>query len=338
MKLDAPEVTIFTNMPHTHESAAQGGPSTAPETVVATAKATPVDADQLPLVDSAASNVLKKLTWVNVKATLKTYFDTLYTNNTGTVTSVAAITLGTTGTDLSSTVATGTTTPVITLQVPSASAANRGALSAADWTTFNGKQAAGTYVTPTTLNNNSLPASFTTLDVSETTPTLGAALAGNNFILRLNGVVNKATRIAFQESGGDKWLIGNGAASENGVFEVYSATVGTGVQLARNATSWAAGSDERIKDIIEPISDAITKLVSLRTVIGKYKIDSENTRRSFLIAQDVYKVLPEAIDDSNLDKLGIRYTEVIPLLVAAIKEQQLIIQELKIRIAALEAK
>lgn len=44
----------------------------------ATGKTTPVDADELGLVDSAASNVLKKLTWANVKATLKTYFDTLY--------------------------------------------------------------------------------------------------------------------------------------------------------------------------------------------------------------------------------------------------------------------
>jgi hypothetical protein len=60
-------------------------------------------------------------------------------NTNGTVTSVAALTLGTTGTDLSSTVATGTTTPVITLQVPTASATNRGALSSADWTTFNNK-------------------------------------------------------------------------------------------------------------------------------------------------------------------------------------------------------
>lgn len=60
-------------------------------------------------------------------------------NTNGTVTSVAALTLGTTGTDLSSTVANGTTTPVITLNVPTASAANRGALSAADWTTFNSK-------------------------------------------------------------------------------------------------------------------------------------------------------------------------------------------------------
>ena len=65
----------------------------------------------------------------------------------GSVTSVAALTLGTTGTDLSSTVATGTTTPVITLNVPTASASNRGALSATDWSTFNNKQPAGSYVT-----------------------------------------------------------------------------------------------------------------------------------------------------------------------------------------------
>lgn len=44
----------------------------------ATGKTIPVDADELGLVDSAASNVLKKLTWANLKATLKTYFDGLY--------------------------------------------------------------------------------------------------------------------------------------------------------------------------------------------------------------------------------------------------------------------
>jgi len=46
----------------------------------------------------------------------------------GTVTSVAALTLGTSGTDLSSTVANGTTTPVITLNVPDASATARGVI------------------------------------------------------------------------------------------------------------------------------------------------------------------------------------------------------------------
>lgn len=84
-------------------------------------------------------------------------------NTNGTVTSVAALTLGTTGTDLSSTVANGTTTPVITLNVPTASAANRGALSAADWSTFNSKAPGVTFTTgyvpfgqgSTTLNQSS---------------------------------------------------------------------------------------------------------------------------------------------------------------------------------------
>jgi hypothetical protein len=68
-----------------------------------------------------------------------TDWTTFNNKGSGTVTSVAAITLGTAGTDLTSTVATGTTTPVITLNVPTASASNRGALSSADWTTFNNK-------------------------------------------------------------------------------------------------------------------------------------------------------------------------------------------------------
>jgi hypothetical protein len=43
-----------------------------------TEKATPVNADKVALSDSAASNTLKYVSWANIKATLKTYFDTLY--------------------------------------------------------------------------------------------------------------------------------------------------------------------------------------------------------------------------------------------------------------------
>jgi hypothetical protein len=49
----------------------------APGTHAATSKATPVDADELPLVDSAASNVLKRLTWANLKATIWTAWGAL---------------------------------------------------------------------------------------------------------------------------------------------------------------------------------------------------------------------------------------------------------------------
>ncbi|CAB4161336.1 hypothetical protein UFOVP773_45 [uncultured Caudovirales phage] len=94
--------------------------------VVSSGGATP--AISMPAATTSVNGYLTSTDWT-----------TFNNKGSGTVTSVAALTLGTTGTDLTSTVANGTTTPVITLQVPTASASNRGALSAADWTTFNGK-------------------------------------------------------------------------------------------------------------------------------------------------------------------------------------------------------
>ena len=51
--------------------------------VAASSKATPVDADTLALIDSEAGSALKELLWSSVKATLKTYFDTLYSGSSG---------------------------------------------------------------------------------------------------------------------------------------------------------------------------------------------------------------------------------------------------------------
>ena len=59
-------------------AAAEAVNITAPIIAASTSKTTPVDADVLPILDSAATNILKKVTWTNIKATLKTYFDTLY--------------------------------------------------------------------------------------------------------------------------------------------------------------------------------------------------------------------------------------------------------------------
>lgn len=58
----------------------------------ATAKTTPVDADMVALMDSAASNIVKKLSWANIKATAKTYFDTLYQPVDSDLTTIAGLT------------------------------------------------------------------------------------------------------------------------------------------------------------------------------------------------------------------------------------------------------
>ena len=111
-----------------------------------------------------------------------------------------------------------------------------------------------------------------------------------------------------------------------------------GVYIGNGNSSWSSLSDERTKDIIEPITDAANKVSRLRAVIGKYKTDEEGKRRSFLIAQDVQAVLPEAVSVANAETghLGLSYTDTIPLLTAALQEALTKIDALEARIAALE--
>jgi hypothetical protein len=95
---------------------------------------------------------------------------------------------------------------------------------------------------------------------------------------------------------------------------------GTGVYVADGGTSWTASSDERLKTDLKPIENAAQKVSTLRAVTGRFKTDEESVSRSFLIAQDVLAILPEAVDTSDPEKFGVAYTDTIPLLVAAIKE------------------
>ena len=111
---------------------------------------------------------------------------------------------------------------------------------------------------------------------------------------------------------------------------------GTGVYVAYGSTSWSSTSDERLKDIIEPITDGLEKVATLRTVIGKYKTDEEEVRRPFLMAQDVFEVLPEAVDQSDPDAWGLSTHDLTPLLVSALKDAKNLIEALTARIEALE--
>lgn len=125
----------------------------------------------------------------------------------------------------------------------------------------------------------------------------------------------------------------------NGNFYIQDASTGNGVYISKGGTSWTGVSDERLKTDLIEISDATNKVSQLRALTGRFKTDEEGKSRSFLIAQDVLNVFPEAVNyDEENDVYGIQYTDVIPLLVKAIQEQQEIINNLSAKVTALENK
>lgn len=121
------------------------------------------------------------------------------------------------------------------------------------------------------------------------------------------------------------------STDSNWYFGTTGTLGGAGVYQANGSNGWSAVSDETLKTDLTPILDGLNKVASLRAVTGRYKTDPEGKSRSFLIAQDVQKVLPEAISiaDPETGALGLGYTDVIPLLVAAIKELKAEIELLK---------
>jgi len=134
-----------------------------------------------------------------------------------------------------------------------------------------------------------------------------------------------------------QWALGPSVGSPTLFF--IAATNSTGVYLnGTSATSWSSNSDERLKTDLVPIANGLEKVNTLRAVTGRYKTDATGTSRAFLIAQDVQAVLPEAVgtiqipeSEDKTEYLSLAYQELIPLLVASIKE-------LSAKVTALEAK
>ena len=114
-----------------------------------------------------------------------------------------------------------------------------------------------------------------------------------------------------------------------------------------NITSFTPGvflasvSDKRLKENIRPLSLSIDTLLKIEPVEYNWK-KSKSISKGF-IAQDLYKVYPEAVfkpetDDVEKDPWTIDQTQLIPLLVKSVQDQQKIIDELKEKIINLENK
>jgi hypothetical protein len=93
-------------------------------------------------------------------------------------------------------------------------------------------------------------------------------------------------------------------------------------------------SDRRKKENINDLEYGLKKILSLKTYSYTYKDDTESKERYGFMAQDLQTDLPAVVTEApdEMKSLSVDYTAIIPILVNAIKEQQIQIDELKKRL------
>jgi hypothetical protein len=266
----------------------------------------------------------------------------------GTVTSVAALTLGTTGTDLSSTVANSTTTPVITLNVPTASAANRGALSAADWTTFNNKQAAlngtgfvkisGTtisYDNSTYLTTASAASTYLTLTGGTLSGTLNGTVG--NFSINVTAQSLTTNRPSLTTSnpflwttaGTADWFLGSSPTgistsdlslysygTSSVVLNIVKSTGAATFFSSVTATSFFESSDATIKTLVKDNYEA----KGIELVVAKLYLKNGKKELGYF-AQDLENILPSAVSKGTDGLLNLSYREVHTAKIAYLEQK-----------------
>lgn len=155
-------------------------------------------------------------------------------------------------------------------------------------------------------------------------------------ITRASAATDNKGHISLVRSGQYVWTIGY--TNDNYLRIGTSSTAGPGVSLAPGGTSWSTNSDERKKIIISDIKDVGNKLDSIRTVYYRYKNDEESAKRVGVIAQDLLDTFPETTGADGDGFYSVRYTELVPILIAGIKELRRQNEVLIDRLNALEAK
>jgi len=131
---------------------------------------------------------------------------------------------------------------------------------------------------------------------------------------------------------------GNLYHRSNSGTNTFVADNGGNVTCNGNITAFGNASDIKLKENVEVIDNAVDKIKQLKGVTFTYK---KNGKKSTgLIAQDLEKVLPEAVYtsksiDNEIDSevseeyLAIRYGNTVGLLVEAIKELEARVKELE---------
>jgi hypothetical protein len=121
-------------------------------------------------------------------------------------------------------------------------------------------------------------------------------------------------------------------ATATGALTVTGAVTATG-----DITAFFT-SDKRHKNNIQTISNAVLKVKQLNGVTWEWNDDvnevTKTTPKTGLIAQEVQQVLPQVVIERADGFLALDYSKMVGLLVEAIKEQQIQIDQLKAQIGS----
>ena len=119
-------------------------------------------------------------------------------------------------------------------------------------------------------------------------------------------------------------------AKADGTTTIGGNTVISGsLQVTGDITAFST-SDERLKDNVTLIPDALGKVQQIKGVSWDWNDLSEKEGHDVgVIAQDIEKVLPELVTTRDTGFKAVRYDKIVALLIEAVKEQQKELNELR---------
>lgn len=122
-----------------------------------------------------------------------------------------------------------------------------------------------------------------------------------------------------------------------------NALAGT-ITISGTTTTYGTSSDYRLKENVQPMTTGLATIGALKPVT--YDWVSDKSEGEGFIAHELQAVIPHAVtgekdavnEDGSIKPQGVDYSKIVVHLVAAMQEQQSIIEDLKDRLAVLEAK
>lgn len=212
-------------------------------------------------------------------------------------------------------------------------------MSAAGAATFNSSVAAttGTFSGAVTANAgvvvDNITIDGTEIDLSSGDLTIDVAgdinldADGGDVIIKDAGTeigrfANSSSDFVIQSAVSDKDIIFKGNDGGSTITALTLDMSGAGAATFNNDVT--AFSDERLKDNIETIEDALTKVTNMRGVT----FTREGRQGTGVIAQEMQKVMPEVVHDEG-EYMSVAYGNLVGVLIEAVKDLKAEVDELK---------